>query len=133
MLLVAQALGSIIMYFIFKRETKNTIDSIFGQPIVKGAMSVLGKKSGEVRHESAMMDQVATQLLSNPKVQVLKSIGKQLGFDVDQMIEEQGAASVVEQVLAGADMLGIDVASILSGELNSAGSQQTSTDNPYLG
>lgn len=139
-LIVVQIIGAIVSYLVFKREALGIIGevaeiltSIFEKPTVKGAMSVLGKKSGEVRHDQARSDKLAMQILSSPKISGIKMIAKQtLGIDIDEMIQEEGPSDTLSSIIELGRMMGIDVMSLISENLSGSGSSSSSQDSPYL-
>lgn len=108
-------------------------ESILSTPTVKGAMSVLGKKSADASASRKIVDSLATDILSGPKLKALKMGAKQIGIDVDQYIEENGALETLSGIQEIAGYLGIDVNQILQGgvsELSSPG--QPGGSSPYL-
>lgn len=82
---------------------------IFEKPTVKKAFSILGKQSGETRHNKAITDQIAVDVLNGPKFSGLKLVAKGLGMDVDEYIEEHGATDTIAGIMSLAQMLGIDI------------------------
>jgi hypothetical protein len=139
-LLVAQIVGAVIMREVFQREAhgmvQGAIDAlgeIFEKPLVKGSMTVLGKKSGEKRHNAAMVDRIATDVLDSPKVKALKLGAKAFGIDVDAYIEEFGAVDTLQAFAGASELLpGFDLGSLLGG--NGAGVVEPVNfgPNPYL-
>ena len=108
--------------------------STISTPAVSKAMGILGKRSGEVRRDSAVVDQLASDVLSGPKMSALKMGASAIGIDIDEYIEEHGAVGTLQglQTIAGA--LGIDVNQIIGGglgEMASGGAPQGGS-NPYL-
>ena len=108
--------------------------STISTPAVSKAMGILGKKSGEVRSQSAVVDQLASDVLSGPKMSAMKMGASALGIDIDEYIEEHGAVGTLQglQTIAGA--LGIDINQIIGGGLGeiAGGAQAANGSNPYL-
>lgn len=128
-------------YILLKRYINAVVDQIadllteiFQGGPVKHAMSVMGQKSGESKKQKAMVDKIATQVLDSPNLAGLKMLGKQLGIDVDAMVEEEGAVETLSGIQQLAGMLGIDISKFLTqgakGLNITTGGNST---NPYLG
>lgn len=135
-LLVANVAGLIIMLpitrEILRREAFNMFDEIVDNLFTKTKMSDLGTKSGEKRKSKAIMEQVANDILDGPQLKGLKMAASAIGVDVDEYIEEHGAVDTIGAVTSLANMLGIDVMSLLSQGLNSSGQTVSGDNNPYL-
>jgi len=124
----------------FKRDIYGMVDSIaelftesLSKPAVSRAMGILGNASGESRSKSAIVDKLATDVLSGPKMSALKLGASAIGIDIDDYIEEHGALGTLQglQTIAGA--LGIDVNSIIGGGIGEIqGQAPQGGDNPYL-
>ena len=106
--------------------------STISTPAVSKAMGILGKKSGEVRSQSAVVDQLATDVLSGPKFSAMKMGASAIGINIDEYIEEHGAVGTLQglQTIAGA--LGIDINQIVSGGLGEVQAQSVGGRSPYL-
>ncbi len=131
----------LIGFRFFEKRLYGIVDSIaelfteaLTQPAVSRAMGVLGKKSGEARSNTAIVDKLASDVLSGPKMNALKMGASAIGIDIDDYIQEHGAVGTLQglQTIAGA--LGIDVNQIIGGGLGELTSGATSTagSNPYL-
>lgn len=61
----------------FVKQLGGDINNIFAQPAVKKAMGIIGKRSGEVRHDEALREKVANRLVGqSPAIQyVLDFLG----------------------------------------------------------
>jgi microsomal dipeptidase-like Zn-dependent dipeptidase len=126
-------------YRFLARQINDTISAIvenfFSEPLVKQSMSVLGKKSGEVRAEKATVDKMAKQVLNSPNLAGYKMLGKQLlGIDVDEMIDEEGAMNTIAGLRTLAQALGIDITQMIGQGLqgNMIQPAQTQTTTTYL-
>lgn len=102
-------------------------------------MSVLGKKSGEVRSQQAAVDDVAVSVLEGPQMQGIKMALGAIGVDIDDMIEKHGPTGTIAGLSQLAGFLGIDIGALLSGGLDGLGKgllpgvgQRSNVDNPYL-
>jgi hypothetical protein len=78
---------------------------------------VAGARSGESRKRKAIVNDMAQGFLNSPKMTGLKLIGKQLGFDLDAMVEEHGAAETMQGLSQLAGMVGIDITQFVSGNI----------------
>ncbi|GAG72221.1 unnamed protein product [marine sediment metagenome] len=110
------------------------LNEVFAKPVVKGAMTNLGKMGGAAMQNKSLMNKMAMDVLSGPKLQGLKMIAKQaLNIDVDEYIEENGPIATLQAAQGIGDLVGIDVMAVLSGSLNGANlSVGAESDNPYL-
>ena len=107
--------------------------STISTPAVSKAMGILGKKSGESRANSAIVDQLASDVLNGPKMSALKMGASALGINIDEYIEDHGAVGTLQglQTIAGA--LGIDINQIIGGGMGEiAGGSSGGASNPYL-
>lgn len=125
----------------FEKKLYNIVDSIadlfseqMTKPVVSRAMGILGKASGEARSESAIVDKLATDVLSGPKFSALKMGASAIGIDIDDYIEEHGAVGTLQGLQSIAGALGIDINQIISGGMGEATGQSQSSggSNPYL-
>jgi len=124
----------------FEKRIYGIVDSIaelftesLTQPAVSRAMGILGKASGESRSNSAIVDKLATDVLSGPKFSAMKMGASAIGINIDDYIEEHGAVGTLQglQTIAGA--LGIDINQIISGGMGEiAGGSSGGVGNPYL-
>lgn len=78
-------------------DVSEEFKSTFAEPNVKKAFSILGKQSGDARSVRAVQDNIATNVIDQ-QLGGLKMIAGQLGFDVDEMIEQYGATSVLQGI-----------------------------------
>ena len=94
----------------------------------------MGSASGKARSESAVVDKLASDVLSGPKMSALKMGASAIGIDIDDYIEEHGAIGTLQGLQSIAGALGIDINQIIGGGLGelSGGGSQTSGSNPYL-
>jgi len=123
-----------------QRKLQNVLDSlggvfseIFEKPAVSRAMTVLGKKGGEARAETAVVGKIASDVLNGPKFAGLKMAASALGLDIDSYIEEHGALATIQAMQSLGGMLGININDVLSGGMNLAvGSEVNGGKNPYL-
>ncbi len=145
-ILISSSVGSILTLIFSKwllnREAKKmiktAIDSLFGDPLVKRSMSIIGTKSGEKRHDERIINEMATDFLNNPNMKGVKMAAKGLGFDIDEYITEHGASDTIQGITSLGQMLGIDVIGMLQNPqalldgFNRESSEVTSDKNPYL-
>ena len=117
-------------------EVADLLVDIFEKPAVSRAMGVLGKRSGEVRGDSAMAEQMALDIINSEKFEGLKLAAKGIGIDLDEYIEEHGASKTIRQAISLGKMLGIDVETLISGGLSGLNTESShtvsETKNPYL-
>lgn len=91
------------------------VQSFLEKPLVKGSMSVLGKKGNESQSQTRMAENIATKFLSNPKIQGWKMLAKSmLGIDVDEMIAEEGAVNTIAGIKTLGDTLGFDFVALMT-------------------
>lgn len=135
-LVVAYAAGSIIMLpltrWLLRREVIAMIDELADTLFGKAKMSELGTKSGEKRHQKALMDQMASDVLDSPQLKGVKGIASAVGIDIESYINEHGAADTIATATSIANMLGIDIMKVMSEGLNTSGESSSGTSNPYL-
>lgn len=123
----------------FEKRLYGIVDSIaelfaesLSQPAVSRAMGILGKKSGEVRSQSAVVDKLASDVLNGPKFSALKMGASAIGIDIEDYIEEHGAVGTLQGLQSIAGALGIDINSIIAGGVGEAASGSAGDNNPYL-
>jgi len=110
-------------------------EGIMSQPLVKGAMTNLGKMGGEARAENLIVDQMATDMLDSPQFAAIRMGAEALGLDIEGYIEKHGAIKTLTAAqqlakVAGIDLMKIDLAN-LGGVLSQPGSSSSGT-NPYF-
>lgn len=112
------ALGYFAYRFLAKKISETIeviVETLFAQPMVKGSMSVLGKKGAEAKHDKERVERIATQVLDGPQLQGWKTIAKTaLGIDVDEMIAEEGAVNTLTALKSIGDTLGIDIPGLIA-------------------
>lgn len=109
------------------------LGEVFEKPLVKQSMSMLGQASGKVRGDNAMMNKIATDVLSGPKLQAIKAAAKMgLGIDIDSYIEEDGAVKTLENLQGLASLIGFDIGSILQSGPNLSVGHEANGINYYL-
>lgn len=115
------------------------IDNLFRDKTVKSAMSVLGKKSGEVRSLEAASNTAAEQILTGPKMAGIKMGLGALGIDLDDMIDKHGPVGALAGLTQLGSLIGIDVTKLISDGLEGLGSglmggggSGSSGENPHL-
>lgn len=106
-------------------------EEIMSQPLVKGAMTNLGKKGGEARAENILVDSMAGDILDSPQFAAGRAIAEGLGIDIDGYIEKNGALKTIAAAKQIAAVAGIDLMNIDMGNLAVPGGA-TSSGNPYL-
>ena len=135
-ILIVQVVSGLVVLWYMKRYIDDTINSVTDvilenvtSPMAKRAMSILGKQSGEVRGQTAMVDRIAGDVLSGPKFAAIKMGASALGLDIDNYVEEHGAMQTLQAMQSVAGMLGIDINTMLSGggQLQDGGGK-----NPYI-
>lgn len=135
-LLVAQSVGAvlgiILSRWVLRREIYNFVDELADTLFGKAKMSNLGTISGEKRHAKAMMDKMATDILDGPQLKGLKGIASMIGIDIDEYIQEHGAAETISTATSLANMLGIDITKVLTEGINTNESKVSGDNNPYL-
>ena len=141
--LLSAGIVSVVLFtglHLFKKQLWDVVDSIgemfastISTPAVSKAMGILGKKSGESRANSAIVDQLASDVLSGPKFSAMKMGASALGINIDEYIEDHGAVGTLQglQTIAGA--LGIDINQIIGGGMGElTGGSSGGQGNPYL-
>ena len=97
------------------------LHEVFAQPIVKGAMTTLGKQGGAAMQHKAITNKMALDVLASPKMSALKLLAKTtLNIDVDQYIEENGAVQTLGAAQELAGLVGVDLNQLMAGGLNGA-------------
>lgn len=139
LLTVIMAGNDIILFLIFRKYLPKIMfdaaDDLLGKPLVKGAMSTLGKKSGEVRGNLALEEDLALDILNSPQLEGIKLIASQFGIDIDAYIQEKGAVKTLKAAESLAGMLGMDLPTLLMqgiGGLNNPNEHVLGDNNPYL-
>ena len=92
-------------------------EGIMSQPIVKGAMTNLGKMGGDAKAENQLIDQMAVDLLDSDQFAAIKMGAEALGLDVEGYIEKHGAIKTLKAAkqigaLAGIDIMKFDLSSL---------------------
>ena len=101
-------------------DVGDTLQAVF-KPVVKASMTQIGKQGGAAMKHKAITTQMATDILSSPKVNALKMAAKMgLGIDVDAYIEENGAIQTFGAAQELAALAGVDLMAILAGGLDGA-------------
>lgn len=136
--LVGVALIFGVGLLIFEKRLYSIIDSFadlikgaFTEPTVKKAFAILGGKSADAKANRAVVDSLATDILSGPKFASLKMGASFLGIDIDSYIEEHGALNTLEGLQSIAGALGINVNDIIAGGIGGS-VQPSEVKNPYL-
>lgn len=108
--------------------------NIFEGGPVKMAMSVMGTKSGESKRAKKVVEDIATRAMSGPNIAGLKLLGKQIGIDIDELIEDHGPVETLTGLQQLAGVLGIDIMQFLKqGAKGLNTTTESSSTNPYLG
>lgn len=108
-------------------------EGILSQPIVKGAMTTLGKKGGEARAEGILVDQMAVDMLDSPQFAGYIMGAEALGLDISGYIEKHGAVKTIAAAQQLASMAGIDLMNIdLSSLSKPGGGSPGSSSNPFF-
>lgn len=112
----------------------NIFSALFTDPTVKKAYSIIGTQGGAVKTKTAVMNNLATDVLNSPKMQGLKMAADAVGIDVDGYIEDHGAIETLEGLKGIGDLAGIDIFKLLSQGLGdlSVGHEANHGRNPYL-
>jgi len=110
-------------------------EGILSQPIVKGAMTNLGKMGGDARAENMIVDQMAVDLLDSPQFAAARMGAEALGLDIEGYIEKHGAIKTITAAqqlgkLAGIDIMKIDLNNLAGSLALPRGS--TNSNNPYF-
>ena len=117
-------------------EVADLLTNIFEKRPVKHAMSMMGKASGESKQHSAMVDDIALNVLNSPQIGKYKGMLKLAGIDLDAMIEDEGAPATIKAIKDFGDMMGIDIMQLITQGLNSTTADDTGvtsqSQNPYL-
>lgn len=115
--ILSTVLTSIIMLLLLRKLGKDlsegiggfieSINEMFAQPMVKRAMSFIGRKGGDALSQKNLANKVASGYIKK-NYGALKMLGEQvLGIDVDDMIEEYGAENILAVVQKYAPQLGL--------------------------
>ena len=109
-------------------------EGILSQPIVKGAMTNLGKMGGDARAENMIVDQMAVDMLDSPQFAAARMGAEALGLDIEGYIEKHGAIKTLKAAqqlasIAGIDLMKIDLSNL--GSLALPGGSSPSS-NPYF-
>lgn len=107
-------------------------EGIISSPMVKGAMTTLGKKGGEARAENILVDTMAVDLLDSPQFAGYRMAAEALGLDIEGYIEKHGAVKTLKSIQSLASIAGIDIMKLDLGSLATPGGSGGS-GNPYLG
>ena len=117
-------------------DLANILTNVFEKRPVKQAMSMLGKRGAESRQQSAMVDDIALNVLNSPQIGKYKGMLKLAGIDLDAMIEDEGAPATIKAIKDFGDMMGIDIMQLITQGLNSTTADDTGvtsqSQNPYL-
>jgi len=113
-----------------------SFESIMTQPVVKGAMTTLGKMGGDAKAESGLVDQMAIDMLDSDQFATIRMGAEALGLDIEGYIEKNGAIKTLKAAkqlgaIAGIDIMNLDLSN-LTGSLALPGGQPGSSHNPYL-
>ena len=108
-------------------------EGIMSQPIVKGAMTNLGKMGGDARAESILVDSMAADMLDSPQFAGYIMAAEALGLDIQGYIDKHGAVKTIAAAQQLAGMAGIDLMNIDLSSLAKPGGAPSSGSNPYLG
>lgn len=118
-------------------EVGEALGAIFEKPIVKASMTNIGNLGGAAMQNKAIINKMATDVLDSSKFAGLKLIAKQvLNIDIDEYIEENGAAATLEAAQSLGELAGIDVLKVLTDGLNGANlavGSEANGINYYLG
>ena len=102
-------------------EVGDALGQIFEKPIVKASMTNLGKMGGAAMQNKSIINKMATDVLDSSKFAGLKMVAKQvLNIDIDEYIEENGAAATLEAAQSLGELAGIDVLKVLTDGLDGA-------------
>jgi hypothetical protein len=101
--------------WILPRVGEELADAI--SPLTTIGARMAGEKSGQSRKQKAIVNNMAQGFLSSPKMIGLKLVGKQLGFDLDAMVEEHGAVETMQGLSQLAALVGIDITQFVSGNI----------------
>lgn len=80
---------------------------------------VAGEASGHIRANKAIIEEGARGILASPNIAGVRMLARQVGFDLDSMIEEHGATETLLGLTQLLGMMGIDIQKVLSGGLKS--------------
>lgn len=94
------------------------IQDVMTGPMAKRAMSILGKKSGEVRGENAAVEDIATDALNSGDFAGIKMMAETMGFDVDAYIEKHGAVNTIKAVNQLGSVFGFDIKELMQNNLS---------------
>ncbi len=125
--------------FILQRRLSKTVDSfadlfssMLTEPTVKKAFSILGGKSADAKENRAVIDSLATDILSGPKFAAYKMGASMIGIDIDSYIQEHGALNTLQGLQSIMGALGINVNDIMAGISSGSVAAPTGEKNPYL-
>lgn len=112
---------------------RESFEGILTQPVVKGAMTTLGKMGGDAKAESQLIDTMAVDLLDSPQFSAIRMGAEALGLDIEGYIEKHGAIKTLKAAqqlgfVAGIDIMKLDLESL---SLPGAGQASTSGPHPY--
>ena len=137
--LVISTAFSLISLFLFRREIDNTVahvaeafQTILVDPTVRKGFGIAGKASGESRAKSAVVDELATDMMDSPQFAGIKMGADLLGVDMDSYISKHGAVGTLQGLTQIAGMLGIDVNQLLASGMSGIDSSSSGAGNPYL-
>jgi len=117
--IVGSALLSGLFVFLVMRKLFGGIMETLFNPMMKTGAKILGEKSGHTRAVKAVMKESAQGILQGPQLSGLRMIASQVGFDIDQMIEDHGAVETLAGLTQLLSMLGIDAKQLMEGGLSS--------------
>jgi len=107
------------------------INAVFRDPTVKKAFSIIGSLGGDSKRNNAIVQNIATDILSSPRFSALKMGADMLGFDFDSYVDKYGAVETLTGLNQLGSILGIDVNQLLIGG-NGSLSEPSTGANPYF-
>lgn len=119
----------------FGSDLSGAIEGIFSgelsQPMVKKAMTVIGKMGGDRQSVNSIKNKLAKGAISKNLGLIKILAEKFVGIDFDELVDEYGAENILTAVQELAPKLGIDVNNIAQ-SLNIASGSGVNESNPYL-
>jgi tRNA threonylcarbamoyladenosine modification (KEOPS) complex Cgi121 subunit len=109
-----------------------SFQEILGQPTIKKAFSLIGSQGGEAKATSGLVDQMANDVLSSGQFQGIIAGAQMMGLNVEEYIEEHGAVKTIQAAQQLAKMLGIDIMKMDLSNIGSLAKPAQSSDNPYF-
>lgn len=123
---------------IVNERLQTAIDSIgeaFGEiltePTVKKAFSIIGAKGNEAQASTALIDEMANDVLNGPQFSAIQLAAEAMGLDIGGYIEKHGAAKTINAARQFAQLAGIDLMNFDLGNLSLPG-PATRGGNIYL-